>query len=179
MPVAQIRRESREQAKLVIRDLLAAAGGSLRGKVRLNKAFYFAHLYYWRDSQGILTDYPIVRLPFGPAIDDATQLLAELVGEGTIDITTSPNGPYEEYVYTLRSPHELDPRSPRTSALRAAIELVEGRTGADLSELTHEHSRTWQGTADGKEMSIYADLLTDEQLESARTAIQQLRAAEQ
>ena len=167
--------ESRQAAKAVICELLATAGGTLKGRVRLNKAFYFAHLYYWRDALGVLTDYPIVRMPLGPGIDDGPSLVAELVQEERIIVSTAPIGPYQEYVYTLCRDIELDPKSSRTMALRAAIELVESRTGAELSELTHEYSRSWQATPDGREMDIYADLMSDEELEAARAEVQKVR----
>ncbi len=67
-------RNDREQAKTLICDIIAAAGGKLVGKVRLHTAFYYAHLYYWQRGTGVLTSYPVVRLPFGPAIDDGPGL---------------------------------------------------------------------------------------------------------
>ena len=55
--------DSREQAKDVLCQILVAAGGELKKKVALYKAFYFAHLYYWQTGEGTLTDYPIVHMP--------------------------------------------------------------------------------------------------------------------
>lgn len=174
--VAEKARGSAESAKAVICELLAAAGGTLSGKVRLNKAFYFAHLYYWRDAAGVLTDYPIVRMPFGPGINAGSDLLGELEEAGVLEITTQPNGPYQEYVYRLLRDVHLEPDTPRTEAIREAITLVKGRTAVELSELTHDYSRSWQTTPDGTEMDIYADLLSDEEFEAARAAVQRIKS---
>lgn len=126
-----VKPETRQAAKDVICQLLMTAGGTIRGKVRLNKAFYFAHLYYWRDGTGILTDYPIVRLPFGPAIDELDLLLEELQTAELIEVATSPNGPYVECVYKLRTGKIPPPEGARLTALQAAVELVESRTAAE------------------------------------------------
>jgi hypothetical protein len=178
MPRQTEPRLSREAAKSVICDLLAANGGTMRGKVRLNKAFYFAHLYYWREADGVLTDYPIVRLPHGPCINDASELLAELSEEGRISVQVGRAGPYQEYVYRLQCDWQVDRNSPTGKAIYDAIELVEGRTGADLSELTHEHSRSWQTTPNGQEMDIYVDLIEDDELERMRKAVAAVKERE-
>lgn len=170
---------SRVAAKEVICLLIAAAGGALRGKVRLNKAFYFAHLYHWREFESFLTSHPIVRLPLGPCIDDVNDLISELVAEQKLSVTKSPNGPFEEYVYRLLDPSPtVDDSTPRGKAIRDAIAFVEGRTGAELSEITHEHSRTWQSTPDGSEMNIYLDLVDDDDVRSIRARLKEIRKRE-
>ena len=66
------RKNQAELAKQVICAIVEAAGGKLEGQVRLYKAFYYAHLYCWENAaEGVLTDYPIVRMPNGPGIDRA------------------------------------------------------------------------------------------------------------
>lgn len=171
-------RRSREAAKTVICHLLAANGGSMRGKVRLNKAFYFAHLYYWRDSSGVLTDYPIVRLPNGPCIDDASDLLAELETDGAISITVGRAGPRTEYSYRLQRDWTFDPDSSDGKAIMSAIEFVDDRTAAEPSAFTHEHSRSWQTTPNGQEMDIYIDLIDEDEFERMRKGVAEIRDRE-
>ncbi|MBI3464034.1 MAG: hypothetical protein HY000_13395 [Planctomycetes bacterium] len=120
--------DQREQAKQVICETLAAAGGKLVGKVRLHKAFYYAHLYYWQRGTGVLTSYPVVRLPFGPAIEDGPSLVAELVREGKLRVSQQPNGPYKETVFELAQPFQIDPNSPRFQASEEAVELVKSKS---------------------------------------------------
>lgn len=159
-------------AKRIICELIAAAGGVFCGTVRLNKAFYFAHLYYWRDEGDVLTDYPIVRLPNGPCIDDYDILLEQLAAEGRISISTRPLGPYTETVYQLTSGQRFNHEGPPAAAILRAVEFVDSHSAVELSDITHEYSRSWQETPNGKEMNIYTDLLSDEEIWElkARTA---------
>jgi Protein of unknown function (DUF4065) len=166
-----------EAAKDVICELIAASGGVLRGKLRLNKAFYFAHLFYWQEADDVLTSYPVVRLPNGPAVDNLDQLLTELVQVGRIEIKQTPNGPYVENVYHIVDDVDAaDRHSARVRAIRQAVDLVEGRTAAELSEMTHEHSWSWQNTANGRELNIYLDVLSDEQRAEIVRGIEEMRA---
>ena len=121
----------------MICDIIAAAGGKLVGKVRLHKAFYYAHLYYWQRGTGVLTSYPVVRLPFGPAIDEGPTLLAELVHEGKLRISTQPIGPYKESVFELTQSFQIDPTDVRFQAIEVAVEQVKSKTAVELSEETH------------------------------------------
>jgi hypothetical protein len=152
---------SSEAAKQVICDIIAASGGKIYGKLRLYKAFYFAHLYYWLHGEGVLTDYPIVRMPQGPGIDNGDTLLEELEQTGEITISFRRNGPYKELVYERAHPFQVDPTSPRFQAIEEAVEWVRGKSAADLSEETHLYSRSWRETPDGEELDIYTDLLDD------------------
>lgn len=166
---------SEQDAKETICDLIAAAGGVLFGKVRLHKAFYFAHLFYFRDGVGVLTDHPIVRLPQGPFIDNGERLIDELRRDGVLTIGSAPVGPYQETVYKLVPPRTIDPDTPRGRAILQAVELVVNRSAVELSELTHEYSVSWQNTENGREMDIYLDLLSDDSLSEMRREIAEIR----
>lgn len=160
-----------EAAKEVICEIIAASGGRLAGKVRLYKAFYFAHLYYWESGCGTLTDYPIVRLPQGPGIDGGDELLTELEREGRIEITEQSNGPYREQVFSISRSVELDPDDPRFRAIEEAVKWIEGKTGAELSAITHEYSRSWRQSTDGDVLDIYSDLLSDSEYQRVQQAL--------
>lgn len=166
-------RDSREQAKQVLCLILAAAGGKLNKKVALYKAFYFAHLYYWKNSEGMLTDYPIVKMPQGPGIDEGTALLHELAAEGKIIVAKEACGPYSEDVYTLTENYPFDRNGPRFQAVEAAVEFIKGKSAAELSEITHEYSRTWQNANVGEELSIYLDLLDDDDYLAIQTRLRE------
>jgi uncharacterized phage-associated protein len=150
------------KAKYVIRALLIESNGEFSGKTRLFKAFYAAHLFHWQKRKGALTDYPIVHMPRGPAIDNADPLLGELKKEGVIEISSRKNGPYDERVYKL-----VDGRMPplteeERESIREAIIWISDKSATELSEITHENSRSWAATTDGQEMNIYLDLLSDD-----------------
>lgn len=170
--------ETREEAKTLICELVAAAGGTMRGKVRLHKSFHFAHLFYWRDAGAVLTAYPIIRAPLGPVMDDGDGLLAELVDEDRISIDSEPVGPYRQSVYHLGDDGiRVDLGSPRWKAITQAVVFTASMSASELSELTHEYSRSWQETPDGREMDIYADLISDGELDEIRTEIRAVRGA--
>lgn len=151
----------KEQAKQLICEIIAAAGGRLVGKVRLHKAFYYAHLYYWQNGAGILTSYPVVCLPFGPAIDDGPHLIAELIREGRLRVGQQPNGPFKEAVFELAQAFQIDPNSTRYRAIEDAVDLVKSKSAVELSEESHVFSRSWQTGEVGQELDIYSDLLDD------------------
>lgn len=158
------------QAKQLIRDIVGVAGGELAGKVRLHKAFYMAHLFFWKEQEGLLTDYPIVRLPNGPGIDHGDDLIEELEQEGVLELGTRKVGPYSETVFRLVASIEIEPNNPRYDAIRKAVDWVKRKTATKLSEETHVWSRSWRNGVDGEELDIYLDLLTDERYEQIRRA---------
>src|SRR5436189_4755977 len=93
----------REAAKHLILKIVAMAGGRLEAKSRLHKAFYAAHLIYWRERQGVLTDYPIVKMPNGPGIDDLEGLLEELVDGDALEVVEGTKGPYKQTTLVLKA----------------------------------------------------------------------------
>jgi Antitoxin SocA-like, Panacea domain len=154
--------ESKAAAKELILDLLAASpDGEIERAVRVNKAFYFAHLWYWIMGDGVLTSYPIVRIPEGPVPDQYKDLLKELEAEGLIKISRKPVGPYRADVFTLVGKRELDGDPVRVECIRKAVSFCNKHSSTELSEMIHEWSQSWQTTAQGYEMDIYSDLLTD------------------
>ncbi len=62
--------DSREKAKAILTAIVEQAGGAFGGKTRLYKSFYIAHLLHFRDHAGILSDFPIVRMRRGPAVEE-------------------------------------------------------------------------------------------------------------
>jgi len=163
---------AREKAKAILAKIVESAGGSFNGKTRLYKAFYVAHLLHFRDRHGVLSDYPIVRMPRGPALDAGDVLLSELQAEGFIRLGQRPVGPYMEDVFTLARPAE-----PLTSAehesVRRAVEWIGDRPATELSEWTHEFSNTWEDTPNGRQMNIYADLLSESEYAQMKQRHQQ------
>ena len=92
----------RNKAKAVIAEIIRQSPGDrLEGKVRLFKAFYFAHVYFSRSTaKSSLTGWPIVKMPMGPGIDHSEELLEELVEEGVISIEEVDIGPYPSFRYS-------------------------------------------------------------------------------
>lgn len=151
-----------DQAKRVIIGLLQEAGGQLDGKTKLYKAFYLAHLFYWSKAKGTLTDYPVVHMPYGHGIDRGDDLLAVLQDEGWIESVSQLSGPYPETSYRLREGKRIELGAEEREAMRRAVEMVKKMTATQLSQLIHEHSRSWRDAKEGDILDIYLDLLSDE-----------------
>jgi hypothetical protein len=102
-------------------------------------------------------------MPNGPGIDRGDELLSELEREGRIEVGRAEKGPYVESVYRLLTPVALDSSSPRDQAIVKAAKWVRGKSAAQLSEETHEYSRSWNSAQVGEELNIYIDLLDDKE----------------
>ena len=162
----------REQAKRVILELIRQNGGRFRGKMRLYKAFWQAHLAFAEAGNGYLSAWPVVRMPKGPAIDNADSLLEELEQEDLIEIGSAPVGRYKAKQYSLTPlGDEADPPTPaEREAILTGLGFVSGKTGADVSHESHT-SRAWKAVDDGQEMNIYLDLLTPSEEREEREAV--------
>lgn len=170
-PEPSLGQSARDDAKRVVVEIVRAAGRRMNGRVRLFKAFYAAHLFYWEKGLGTLTDHPIVHMPNGPGIDNGDAIIAELEEEGRLSVTERMVGPYKEDVFSLtptsvRSVSTLD--SNQAAAIRDAVAWVKGKTASQLSAETHALSRSWNATCDGAEMNVYLDALSEAEFERIR-----------
>lgn len=168
---------SRTLAKRVIAEIIRAASGKWSGKTRLYKAFYFAHLFYANREPDYLTDWPIVRMPNGPGIDHGEALLNELVATGVLDRQPCPVGPYNSVEYRLQSTAlPGDALTPEAiDAIKDAVDFVQNLSAVDLSEMTHEYSRSWNSSTDGQELNIYVDLIPEDEYTQRRSSLETIR----
>jgi hypothetical protein len=163
------------RAKRVILELLRQAGGEL-GKTKLFKAFWLAHLYYFKKASGYLTDWPIVRMPNGPGIDKAGSLLGELRVKGKVVINHESRGPFTEICCRIiGEPPQGDLSEAAVSAIKEAVEFVKPLTTEQLSDLSHEFSRSWNYKSNGEELDIYTDLIPDDEYEEGWKELAQIK----
>jgi hypothetical protein len=153
-------------ARDIILEILRSADGEWTGKTRLFKAFYFAHLYYADQHPGLLTDWPLERMPQGPGIHYSEELFADLVKSG--EMTVEPvheEGPYPEsrYRLTAKGAAAARPSAAACWATEKAVSFCQGKTAAQLSQITHERSRSWIQAKDGDVLNIYLDLIPDDE----------------
>lgn len=153
----------KDKAKRVIVELARqSTGDAIDGKTRLYKAFYFAHLYYANsDAPGYLTEWPIVRMPHGPGIDDFRILIDELESEGRIRSIPLRDGPYNSTKFIAVGKSESELSELAAKAIGKAAKYVSGKTAAELSGITHVKSRSWVAGSDGDHLNIYLDILSD------------------
>lgn len=160
----------REEAKRLILKIVAVAGGQLEAMSRLNKAFYATHLFYWQEQGKLLSDYPVVKLPNGPGIDDFEALVAELEAENKLVVVLGEKGPYKQTTLVLKAAVEINPQDPEFVAIRKAIRWVKSHTTRQLSDITHEQP-SYQGQPRiGYEQAIYLDAVSEEEYEGIRAA---------
>jgi hypothetical protein len=154
----------KNRAKQIIVEIIRLHDGELPTKTCLFKAFYFAHLYYAKSAPDYLSDWPIVRMPNGPGIDGADRLLQEMVDENVLDCRIARVGPYDAVKYRLKKDVIPDSLSvEHIGAIKAAVDFVKGKSATELSNITHEYSRSWQMASNGEELNIYVDLEPEEE----------------
>lgn len=158
---------SKELAKRVILEIVRQAGGKLESKSRLYNAFYIAHMTYAEREPGYLSDWPIVRMPYGPGIDSGDQLIRELVMGGFLKSEVVEDWPYRTARFEVADkafPGEaLDKEA--VEAIRDATKFVLDKTASELSDMTHEYSRSWNEAKDGRQLNIYIDPISDQDYE--------------
>jgi hypothetical protein len=153
-----------DKAKNIICALVHREGGRFEGKTRLTKAFWRAHVYHYRKGSGLLSKYPIARLPEGPAIDNLDQLLIALEREGRIEITDQTSGRYLETVIILRS-EAPTLREDEEDAVSDAIRWVKDKSAAQVADESHKLSWGWQRRRTGDIIDVQFDGLDYEEVE--------------
>src|SRR5260370_20036873 len=115
------------QGKQVILEIVRQAGGSLEGDARLHMAAYVAHLYYFEECPGILTQCRFVKAFNVPAIEGSDQFLRELVESGALAAEVVKVGPFPLTRYYLGDQATLLPSLdlPAVDAVRKAVQFVQ------------------------------------------------------
>ena len=153
-----------DKAKALLCAIIEENGGRLEGMTRLYKVFYYAHLVHWHRNRGMLSEYPLVKMPKGPGIDDGDVLLNELKQEGLIESQTQQKGPYPENMYTLRGQVPNPISADEREAIRHALDWANRHpTATHLSDVTHSESRAWNLSEMGEDLDLTLDTLSDEQ----------------
>jgi hypothetical protein len=167
-----------DRAKQVLVELIRAAGGEWTGKTKLYKAYYLAHLYYAETEPGYLTNWPVVKMPYGPGIECGDELLNELVLCGVLVRQHTLVGPYTATAYRLTG-KALPGGALSQQAVRAielAVNFVKEKGAAELSDLTHEFSRSWNSAQEGQELNIYVDLISDDEFDAREQRLSTLKS---
>jgi len=169
----------KHRAKQVLLEIIRQAGGEFTRKTSLFKAFYFAHLIYAERQAGYLSDWPIVKMPHGPGVEAADVLLSELTASGVMATDHETIGPYSatKYRFTGKElPGEPLPGGA-VEAIKEAVEFVQNRSAVELSELTHEFSRSWNAAKEGEHLNIYIDCIPDDEYEKREYELDELQRA--
>lgn len=158
-----------DDAKRIIVAIIAAASGEFVGQTRLYKAFYRAHVEYWRAQSRPMTRHRVVWMPHGPGIDQGESLIEELVEEGLISRSTVcepwSDKPSERYALLQERPIQVAPEE--LEAIHRAFEWLAKLTATQASKKSHIDSRAWNLANDanlrGHPLSYELDALSDEE----------------
>jgi hypothetical protein len=156
-----------DKAKNIVCAIVGASGGQFYGQTRLNKAFWRAHVVHYHKQNGLLSAYPIARLPEGPAIDDFEDLLVVLDREGRIRLGQRDNFDYIETIITLKS-ETPNLEEDEMASIKEAVAWVEGKTAKQVSHESHELSLSWQKSANGDLLEIAFDALDVSEVETRK-----------
>jgi hypothetical protein len=167
----------RDIAKQIILEIIRQGGGTFTRTTSLYKAFYFAHLYYAENAPDYLSEWPIVKMPHGPGIDSGADLLKELVNAGFLTRTMVGIGPYQASRYALTDKNWPGEKLSdiRIASIKSAADFVSQKTSTELSELTHEFSRSWNKAVEGQRLNCYIDLIPEEEYEERRSQIDEIK----
>jgi hypothetical protein len=170
--MARISREervarARERAKRTILGLVSASNGRLVGKLRLYKAFYRAHLLYFEKTGLELTGYSIVHMDNGPGIDNAGDLIDELMDEGTLQEIIGNGDRKKEHVYVTIGCIRVEDDEDKAEAMLKAVQWANSLDEEELKVASH--NRSWHESVSGKEQNIFVDVLTDDRVNQIRT----------
>ena len=167
-------------AESVLLEILRQSDGEWTGKTRLFKAFYFAHLYYGSQRPGLLTDWPFARMPQGPGIDKSDELFARLTEGGLLTSEmVHGEGPYPEYRYRLTENGFKSPPVPEDAAraIEKSVLFCKDKSAGQLSQLTHDHSRSWIEGKDGDILNIDIDLIPEEEYVKRQAELRRLETS--
>jgi hypothetical protein len=105
-------------------------------------------------------------------------LIDELIDEGLLATSRTSVGPF--HATELRTTQDQIPQQmslEAIDAIRDAVKFCTGKSAAELSELTREHSHSWKAATDGEELTIYVDLLSEEEYQRRMENIGELSDA--
>jgi hypothetical protein len=161
--------KERRKAKAILVAAIQAAGGRFARRTNLYKVFWVAHLVHMVNHGSTLSNWPIVRMPNGPAPDKARDLLTALEKEGIVRQVPQLHGPrsgYDSELLNLAKAVELteaELTSEEIDSVSYTVQQLEGATASALSRWSHELSRAWRGARNGGTLDIYIDLLEDDE----------------
>jgi hypothetical protein len=155
----------KDRAKRIIAEIIKQNGGVFVNKTNLFKAFYRAHLYYAEREIGYLSDWPIVKMPRGPGIDNFDLLLGELLTDGVLHAEEIEVGSKTaiRFQWTGQDLPGESLSEGAIHAIRMGVEMVQGKTADSVSHESHRDSRSWHEAKNGERLNIYLDSLSDDE----------------
>jgi len=111
-------------------------------KTKLNKLLFYSDFLFYKKQGKAISDVPYVKLPHGPAPESYNAILGILEGTGYIEITevvlNEEKGVIEERITASRAFDQKLFTEEELEVLRKVALHLGGKTGAELSKMTHK-----------------------------------------
>ena len=103
-------------------------------------------------------------------------MILQLKKSGSVTLGHEPKGPYTETVCKLTDEADLkDLPQGAAEAIESAVKIIKMHDSvAQISEWSHEVSRSWNSTPNGAEQDIYSDLIPDDVYYERRLKLDEL-----
>ena len=126
------------------------------GAIRLNKALWFADVFYYLSTGEQMTESVYFRRKFGPVPQHVLRVVRGLRDENVITIR-EPVFPFDVRHFAISKENQSiefdDPLSEKEEIFaKAALDFVLGYSASEISEFTHDD--IWQDTPEGNEMRV-------------------------
>jgi hypothetical protein len=151
----------RDRAKVIVVELIRESGGVFRNRTNLFKAFWKAHVEYAKNHLAPLSEWPIVRMTYGPGIDRFHMLLGELMAEGMVEEEQVEFGDKTGFRFVLTGTPTETFSSDERAAIRAGVFFVSSKSAIQVRDESHLESRAWRSAKDGDRMDIFLDVIPE------------------
>lgn len=108
----------------------------------------------------------MVHMPNGPGIDNAQELIDELMEAGVLREVVGNGDRTRERVYTIEGVVPIEEDVDKLDAIRRAVAWANGLTEKELKD--GSHNRSWRESESGEEQNIFIDVLGDERVDEIR-----------
>jgi len=156
--------EQRERAKRIIYAIIRQLGDDCGKEGFVEAAFYYAHVKFAADHPGYLSTWPIVKTPHGPGIADEEALLNEIWSGmlGRLSTESALQIGDVEIAGQVADSFLVPNRAADNSFTEAEVAAI--RWGVEMTKKSAARvdSRAWRDAPLGEELSIYTDLLPDD-----------------
>lgn len=136
--------------ELVLHVAGRSSGDSGFGRTKLNKILFFSDFLYFADHGSSITGADYQKLPHGPAPRQMIPVLNELLGDDAEEKITHVGSfkqqrlvPKREADLSLFDDGEID-------LVNDVIDMLDGTSAVDVSELSHQWSLGWQAASLGE-----------------------------
>jgi len=157
------------------------AGDPHNGTIKRNKVLAFADFAHFAQHGRSITGAEYVKQPYGPAPRGIRALEHELVGSGEAQNVIIGFGPRaQKMLFPAREAKLDDFTGNEVASVEAALDLLDGKTGMESSDLSHAAMLGWKY---GRELQpipyqtvfLYDGVVTDAERRAGESILDRLK----